>query len=46
LLLATLNNGMVMMNIPAYWQLVVMGVVLILAVSIDVLKTRRFSLQK
>jgi ribose/xylose/arabinose/galactoside ABC-type transport system permease subunit len=46
LLLATLNNGMVMMNIPAYWQLVVMGVVLILAVSIDVFKTRRFSLQK
>jgi len=45
LLLATLNNGMVMMEIPAYWQLVVMGAVLILAVSIDVLKTRKFSLK-
>jgi ribose/xylose/arabinose/galactoside ABC-type transport system permease subunit len=46
LLLATLNNGMVMMQIPAYWQLVIMGMVLILAVSIDVLKTRSFSAQK
>ena len=46
MLLATLNNGMIMMRIPSYWQLVVMGVVLILAISIDVLKTKRFSLQK
>jgi ribose/xylose/arabinose/galactoside ABC-type transport system permease subunit len=45
LLLATLNNGMIMMRIQAYWQLLVMGMVLILAVSIDVLKTRRFSLK-
>jgi ribose/xylose/arabinose/galactoside ABC-type transport system permease subunit len=34
------------MNIPAYRQLVLMGLVLILAVSIDMLKTRRFPLQK
>lgn len=40
LLLATLNNGMVMMEIPSYWQLVTMGAVLILAVSVDVLKNR------
>lgn len=41
MLLATLNNGMVMLNIPSFWQLVVIGVVLILAVSIDVLKNRK-----
>lgn len=43
MLLATLNNGMVMMEIPSYWQLVVLGFVLILAVSIDVLKQKKFA---
>lgn len=42
-LLATLNNGMIMAEITTFWQLVVLGVVLILAVSIDVIKTKRFS---
>lgn len=43
LLLATLNNGMVMTQIASYWQLVVLGIVLILAVSIDVLKNKKLS---
>jgi len=43
LLLATLNNGMIMAEIPSYWQLVVIGIVLISAVSIDVLKNSRMS---
>jgi ribose transport system permease protein len=41
LLLATLNNGMVMLNIPSYWQSVIIGVVLVFAVSFDVIKNRR-----
>ncbi len=41
LLLATLNNGMVMLNIPSYWQAVIIGVVLVFAVSFDVIKNRR-----
>lgn len=38
LLLATLNNGMTMMEISSYWQLVVKGGVLLLAIVIDILK--------
>lgn len=41
LLLATLNNGMVMLNIPSYWQSVIIGVVLVFAVSFDVIKNRK-----
>ncbi len=35
LLMGTLANGMIMMNVPEFWQWVVKGAVLILAVSID-----------
>ena len=38
LILAILNNGLIMMNVSSYWQLVLSGVVLIIAVSIDSLK--------
>ena len=41
LLLATLNNGMVMLNIPSYWQSVIIGVVLVFAVSLDVIKNSK-----
>lgn len=41
LLLATLNNGMVMLNIPADWQAVIIGVVLVFAVTLDVIKKRK-----
>ena len=40
LLLGTLSNGMVMLNIHTYWQQVISGIVLILAVILDVVKTR------
>jgi ribose transport system permease protein len=33
--MGTLTNGMVLMNIPEFWQWVVKGSVLILAVTID-----------
>jgi len=38
LVLCTLNNGMVMLNIQSFWQQVVIGSVLILSVSIDAVK--------
>ena len=39
LVLCTLNNGMVMLNIQSFWQQVVIGSVLILSVSIDAVKS-------
>ena len=41
LLLGTLSNGMVMMNIHTYWQQVISGIVLVLAVVLDVFKNRK-----
>jgi len=38
LILGTLSNGMVMLNIPSFWQMVAKGAALILAVYIDVLR--------
>lgn len=40
LLLGTLSNGMVMLNIHTYWQQVISGIVLVLAVVLDVIKNR------
>ncbi len=39
LILGTLVNGMTLMNIDAYWQAIVAGIVLILAVATDRLRT-------
>jgi ribose transport system permease protein len=36
--LSTLNNGMVMLNIQTFWQQVIVGTVLLLAVAIDAIK--------
>jgi len=41
LLLGTLDNGMVMMDIQTYWQDVIIGLVLIFAVLLDVVKNRK-----
>lgn len=41
LLLGTLDNGMVMLDIQTYWQQVIIGVVLVLAVLMDIIKNRR-----
>lgn len=38
LVLATLSNGLVLINVPSFWQMVAKGVVLILAVTIDVIR--------
>lgn len=41
MMIATLNNGMTMLQLNAYWQDVVYGFVLIFAVTIDIMKNRR-----
>jgi ribose transport system permease protein len=40
LIVAVLNNGLTLMNVSFYWQLVVKGCVIILAVMLDRLRTR------
>ena len=41
LVLAILDNGLIMLNVSSHWQLVCSGIVLLLAVSIDSLKQMR-----
>lgn len=38
LLLAVMNNGLILMHIPVYWQKIVTGAVIVLAVSFDVIQ--------
>jgi ribose transport system permease protein len=35
-----LNNGLVLLNVSSFWQSVTQGVVLLLAVGLDQLRTR------
>lgn len=46
LLMGTLANGMVILNVPEFWQWVVKGCVLILAVSIDKLALKSKSMAR
>ncbi|NTV91659.1 MAG: hypothetical protein HGA22_15090, partial [Clostridiales bacterium] len=39
LIIGLLNNGMNLMNLNQYWQYVAMGVVLLLAITLDTLQT-------
>lgn len=41
LIMGTLTNGLVLMDISSFWQMAVLGVVLILAVAFDQLRTRK-----
>ncbi len=41
LLLGTLDNGMTMLNIQTFWQDVITGIVLILAVVLDILRNKK-----
>lgn len=43
LIIATLNNGLTLMNVSFFWQLVVKGLVIIIAVTVDKLRTRSAS---
>jgi D-xylose transport system permease protein len=42
LIMASLDNGMSMLNVPTFWQLIVKGMILLLAVWLDV-KTKKTS---
>jgi ribose transport system permease protein len=35
LIIGVLNNGLVLLNVSSYWQLVIQGYVILLAVAID-----------
>ncbi|HBE79373.1 MAG TPA: hypothetical protein DDW65_16600 [Firmicutes bacterium] len=39
-LMAIINNGLVLMHIPAYWQKIVAGMVIIIVASIDVIQRK------
>ena len=41
LLIQTLNNGLDILVVPAYWQAVISGVLIVAAVAVDVWATRR-----
>ena len=41
LLIGTLNNGMVMMDIQAYWQDIISGIVLVVAVIFDIMRNKK-----
>lgn len=43
LIMASLLNGMSVMNMPAFWQFIIRGLVLVLAVYMDVVTKRRRS---
>jgi D-xylose transport system permease protein len=40
LIMASLNNGMSVMNMDAFWQYIIRGLVLVAAVYVDVLSKR------
>ena len=40
LILGTLNNGLTLMDVSSFWQDVTRGIVLLLAVSLDQIRTR------
>ena len=41
LLLQTISNGMTLLSVQSYWQMVIKGVVLIIAVLIDVMRSKK-----
>lgn len=46
LILGVLSTGLILMNLPFFTQLLVKGIVIIIAVSIDSLKQRRFTFRR
>jgi len=40
-LIAVLNNGLILMRVSSYWQQIIIGLVIILAVSMDIIQKRR-----
>ncbi len=40
-IIAVINNGMNLLNISAYWQKVVIGAIILLAVALDMAQQQR-----
>ena len=40
-IIAVINNGMNLLNISAYWQKVVIGVIILLAVALDMAQQQK-----
>jgi ribose/xylose/arabinose/galactoside ABC-type transport system permease subunit len=40
-IMATVRNGLVLLGVSAYWQQAAIGLVIVIAVTVDVLSTRR-----
>lgn len=40
LIIGTLGNGLVLLNISSFWQMIVLGIVLVIAVTLDQLRAR------
>ena len=41
LMLGTINNGLILARIPTYWQQIIVGFIILAAVSFDVLQRKR-----
>ena len=41
LLMAVINNGLILMHIPTFWQRFIIGLIIVLAVSFDVIQRKR-----
>jgi ribose/xylose/arabinose/galactoside ABC-type transport system permease subunit len=40
-IMSTVRNGLVLLGVSAYWQQAAIGLVIVIAVTVDVLSTRR-----
>lgn len=41
ILMAILKNGLILAKVPTYWQKIVMGIIIVIAVSVDVINRKR-----
>ncbi len=41
ILMAVLKNGLILAKVPTFWQKIVMGIVIVIAVSVDVINRKR-----
>lgn len=43
MIIGVINNGMILLNIPPYWQIAAKGVLLLMAVALDVYRKRKIT---
>ena len=41
ILMAILKNGLILAKVPTFWQKIVMGIIIVIAVSVDVINRKR-----